>query len=426
MKLPTPVFPKAFVAGLTAGGFLLRLWFNLVQHPLGAFLFSDMRTYHQRATNLLSGNLGPWDTFTPVGYPAFIALLYGFSGNSTIIVGIAHAFLGAATCWLAACVAWRLNHHRIGTILIAAFSAFHLPLLSYGGLLMTETLSTFLATLFIFLFIRARECPAAGRWMAAGVILAISVLVRPYMALLYPLLGIYFWSVFRPDRKKAAKSLFVVLLAASPFFAASAIHNSWLVGRFNLFGTNGGLNFFLAHSDYRTAETQSGGKIDYSITPIPNSWRNRGVFSSPTPLYEEAFFYRKAFSIIAGKPSRLFTDLRNLKEGLGLGKTRFWPGWQTKWWLLEIFNKSFFWLIGLPGLVFLSVSLVKKKLFTPEHADDLLVGLLWAVIVTTLYAFLGDPRVRVPFDFVFAALALKAWISALRALRRRPAQIPRC
>lgn len=413
MQLPMPAFPRRTVWITILLGFLLRLWFNLIQHPLGQFLFSDMAVYDHRAQHLLHGPLTAWDSFTPVGYPALVALIYALTGGSTAAVGFLHAVLGAFTCYLAARVSWRLSENPRLAASVCILMAAYLPFVSYGGLLMSETLSAFLAPASVLLLIRARESPTLGRLSAAGLALSASVVVRPYLALLYPLLGIYFTAAFRPDFRRALRAFSLVVLASLPFFAAAASHNSRLVGRFNLFGTNGGLNFFLAHSEYRTAESRKNPNDktpDYSITPIPNSWRNKGVFNAPVPLYDDAFFYRKALELIAEHPLRLVRDLRNIKEGLGLGRTRYWPGWQKTWWLLEPFNKAFFWLIGLPGLGLLAYLLGKGRLFRPENSDRLLIGLFWVMTLATLYLFLGDPRVRVPFDPIFAALAADFWL----------------
>ena len=44
---------------------------------------------------------------------------------------------------------------------------------------------------------------------------------------------------------------------------------------------------------------------------------------------------------------------------------------------------------------------------------------LLASMLATLYLYLGDPRLRVPFDPLLLALALDAWAGALRAARAR-------
>src|SRR5678815_611345 len=107
MELPTAAFPRRTVLFFTIAGLALRLWFNLIQHPPGNFLFSDMGVYDQRARNLLSGHLGPWDTFTPVGYPAFLAFFYALTNRNLVVVAVVHALMGAGVVWLAARISWR-------------------------------------------------------------------------------------------------------------------------------------------------------------------------------------------------------------------------------------------------------------------------------------------------------------------------------
>src|SRR4051812_9139895 len=63
--------------------FLVALWVRLrfvEEHPPGLYVVSDMEFYDRRADHLLSGGLTIWDTFTPVGYPALLALIYAVIG----------------------------------------------------------------------------------------------------------------------------------------------------------------------------------------------------------------------------------------------------------------------------------------------------------------------------------------------------------
>ena len=73
-----------FVAALSS-----RLVFNLLLHRPGDFLVSDMHNYDVRASRLVLGLRDPWDTFTPMGYPAFLAAVFGLTR---------HSFAASASC----------------------------------------------------------------------------------------------------------------------------------------------------------------------------------------------------------------------------------------------------------------------------------------------------------------------------------------
>jgi 4-amino-4-deoxy-L-arabinose transferase-like glycosyltransferase len=406
MELPTPAFPRKTVLSFTLAGLALRLWFNLLQHPLGKFIFSDMGVYDQRAQNLLSGHLGPWDTFTPVGYPAFLAVFYALTHRNLTVVAVIHALMGAAVAWLVARISWRLNRSPAAAVAVCVLAASYLPLVSYGGLIMSELPYCFFTTLTVLLVIRARENPSRLRLVQAGLCLAFTTWIRPQMLLFYPFLPVYFFAAFRPDRKKALKISAAVFASAAPLILIAAVYNSILLRRPAGLGSNGGLNFFFAHSEYKTAETKIDGRVVYSITPIPNGVHYTKLFSSEIPLYDEAYFYRKGLGEIAARPSRILTDFKNVTEGLGLGRTGYWPGWEKYRFLLEAFRKPFFWVIFLPASAGLLLAAFRKRLFNPEGADRLLLALMLVSALLTLYLFLGDPRMRVTYDpllFVMAA-----------------------
>lgn len=44
---------------------------------------------------------------------------------------------------------------------------------------------------------------------------------------------------------------------------------------------------------------------------------------------------------IVMQPSRIVTDLKNVTEGLGLGRTGYWPSWEKYRYLQEAFRKPF-------------------------------------------------------------------------------------
>src|SRR5438552_18500954 len=81
--------------GLFAVGLALRLWFNFGVHRPFDFVFSDMWVYDHRAEDLRTGQLGPWDTFTPPGFPALLAALYAWFGPRPAAVPLLQAVLGA-------------------------------------------------------------------------------------------------------------------------------------------------------------------------------------------------------------------------------------------------------------------------------------------------------------------------------------------
>jgi len=414
--------PRAWlIVGLFAFALLVRLWFSLVVHRPEDFVFSDMWVYDLRARNLLSGKLGPWDTFTPPGYPAFLAALYAISGRSLAFVAVVQALLGAATAPLALLVARRVTRSTILSLGAGVLVAAHLPSVYYGGFLLAETPFTFGVVLSVWLLLRAAEAPGWRRALLAGLALGASTVIRPNLLLFLPLLPLWSWLGSGDGRRLlgAPNLRFTaqILAGALPLLALASAHNSRLLGRPTGLGTNGGLNFFLAHAPVRGAEYVEGG-FTHRIVPIPNLMWHEEVHRSEVAFYDEGHFYRLGLRGILEEPSRLLASLDNLVEGAGVGRQSIWPGWKGRERLLSRYGPWFFALVIAPALAGLALR-------RGERGSRLLLAAFLASAIATLYGFLGDPRMRVPFDPLLIVLAVDAWAAALgfafgRARRDEP------
>jgi hypothetical protein len=184
-------------------GLALRLFFVL-HFPSDA---GDSRIYEELARNwrghgvlglLIAGHLTPVDLRVP-GYPAFLAAVYAVFGQSRPAVMVCQALLDLLTCFLAAALAGRLappaSRERVSTaaIWLAALCPFTA---NYTAVILTETLTTFLTTLALLIFV----CAADGRdvlgfhiaqrafslrlWFIGGLVVGIGTLVRPETPLL--------------------------------------------------------------------------------------------------------------------------------------------------------------------------------------------------------------------------------------------------
>ncbi|HEY8038169.1 MAG TPA: hypothetical protein VIF15_00170 [Polyangiaceae bacterium] len=378
-----------------------RLWFVLSEHPPGLYVAADMAIYVERAGHWRAGSLSAVDTTTPPGWPALLALAQALAPSSwATLVAWAHALLGAATCALVHRVAWRLGRSEAIALAASMATALYLPLVVYEGLLLSETTSAFLVVLGAWLVLRASEQPAWRRCAAAGAALGAATLVHANLALALPLLFLF-------DRRIAWR---VAAVALVPVVAASALA-SHLVGHPCGVATNGGVNFFLAHSDFAAVRFPAGDPVE-GIAPRPNMLRGGDVYVATVHAWDEGAFYALGLRELAHPPWRLLLDLRNVKDGLGLGALAYWPGWMAHQTLLRAFSRAYFWLALLPAAAHALV-LARRRAFVWRSAR----GWLWLAVlqaVAALYLFLGDPRIRVPFDPLVLALAGEAWIAAVR------------
>src|SRR5579862_6671704 len=109
------------------------------------------------------GQLTPVDMRVP-GYPAFLAAVFAFAGQSTRAAMAAQIFVDLATCFVIALIAARLapaaSRRRVALagLWLAALCPFTA---NYTAVVLTETLVTFLTTLAILLLMEALS--GAGR-----------------------------------------------------------------------------------------------------------------------------------------------------------------------------------------------------------------------------------------------------------------------
>ena len=197
------------IALATLAGLGLRLFFVL-RYPTSDS--GDAPFYIALAWNWLkhgiygfpvSGKLTPVDMRVP-GYPAFLAAVFTFAGQSTRAVMVAQTVMDLATCFLIAMIASRLapvNSRRkvaIAGLWLAALCPFTA---NYTAVVLTETLVTFLTALAILVLLEsdlvakqepefgpatanARRTGPLNQWFLAGIIVGFGALVRPETPLL--------------------------------------------------------------------------------------------------------------------------------------------------------------------------------------------------------------------------------------------------
>ncbi len=142
----------------------------------------------------VNGQLTPVDMRVP-GYPAFLAAVFAFAGNSPRAVLLAQVLMDMGTCFLIALIAARLapesarRRVALAGLWLAALCPFTA---NYTAVPLTETLTIFLTTLAILVLLETelgkKIDPASGiaftqglgnPWFLAGIVVGFGTLVRP-------------------------------------------------------------------------------------------------------------------------------------------------------------------------------------------------------------------------------------------------------
>jgi hypothetical protein len=143
----------------------------------------------------IQGQLTPVDMRVP-GYPAFLAAVFTFAGNSSRAVMLAQAVLDVVTCFVIALIAARLapESSRRRVTLAGLWLAALCPFTAnYTAVVLTETLTIFLTSLAILVLLEtdlgARKTASdalvlGNRWFLGGIVVGFGTLVRPETPLL--------------------------------------------------------------------------------------------------------------------------------------------------------------------------------------------------------------------------------------------------
>jgi uncharacterized membrane protein YtjA (UPF0391 family) len=186
-------------------GLALRVFFVL---KFPATQSGDAPFYMELAWNWLkkgvfgfpvNGQLTPVDMRVP-GYPAFLAAVFAFAGNSPRAAMLAQVVMDMVTCFLIALVAARLapeaarRRVALAGLWLAALCPFTA---NYTAVTLTETLTIFLTTLAILILLetelgkRIDAVPGIAftkgllnPWFLAGIVVGFGTLVRPETPLL--------------------------------------------------------------------------------------------------------------------------------------------------------------------------------------------------------------------------------------------------
>jgi hypothetical protein len=143
----------------------------------------------------VKGVLTPVDMRTP-GYPAFLAAIFAFAGNSARAVMLVQAVVDVATCFVIALIAARVSPREYrGRVAIAALwlAALCPFTANYTAVVLTETLTIFLTALAILVLLHTEigageDDGFAGSagwslfgnpWLLAGIVVGLGTLVRP-------------------------------------------------------------------------------------------------------------------------------------------------------------------------------------------------------------------------------------------------------
>jgi 4-amino-4-deoxy-L-arabinose transferase-like glycosyltransferase len=254
---------------------------------------SDSYFYFLTAKSIAAGHgysiLGHPTAFFPVGWPAFLAGLFVFTGPSFAAVQTANLVLWSVTCGLTYALGRRLGGRTVGllagvlvavapTITIyvmrAASEALFIPLLLTACLLLT----------------RRRESPTVAEAAIAGFFLGLAILVRSTAELLPLVLPL--WLLLRRPRRESWRAALTVAVVAGLVLLPWALRNQTVMHSFTL-STNGGYTVWIGANPNAT-----GG---FGVRGEHPTW---AIASAASEVRQDNELSRAAVSFVLHDPVR--------------------------------------------------------------------------------------------------------------------------
>jgi len=379
--------------------------------------FSDSAWYLSRAITLAEqgtySERGILTAYWPVGYPAFLALLFKVAGASVLVAQLANLALAAISFWLLYFVVRNFLHDELvarGTVLLFAIYPNNA---AYVPVLLTETLYTFLLLAACFYLLSGRH------WLQtviAGVVFGLATIVKTQTILLIPILAFLAlldsWSIKKVAR--AGACAIAVLVIALVVVMPWAVRNYKLLGAVVL-STNGGTTLLSGNNpsvvgDYLHDYSDKDPLYEqakFSVEDQINADRRARALAISWIMDNPGQFVR----LIPKKVFRLWAP-----DGEAEWMYQDTPFYEQHWaWFrfVRIVNQVFY------GITLLFFPLALWKLLAMRAAPVMCIGVA-VVLVFTLISIIFSGQSRFHFPAMPFVLAYAAWIVIGFAAPRTP------
>ena len=359
-------------------------------------VFSDMQDYLQTAANFAQGNGvitdGSQRAYRAPVYPILMGFCLKGVAPSILSLRYLQAFLGAISCgllfYLANLLGEQLMPNRprnchallfryVFPFLVGLIFAFYDSHIFFTGVLMTETLFTFLLIAWLIVLVALFRHPHVALVALAGAFLGVLALTRPGSIFYLPVLLTVLWLCSASRRQRwfwANIAMVSVVATILPW----TIRNALVLDAFIPLTTNGGVNFYVGHNEYFGYSSAKKKEI-----------RDRTAFGE---VEESKYFFDLGLKFIREHP---FRDINNtFVKLLHVYTTRYKP---FPWTYGRKFSSPFptvGWSMPLLslGLIGLVVCSFRSKSFAG------VIGGTIALHTATCMLFFGRTRFRVPLE----------------------------
>jgi 4-amino-4-deoxy-L-arabinose transferase-like glycosyltransferase len=292
---------------ITLLGFLLRLVFILETNssPFVQHLFSDSKIYNDWAINIYKhGNwFGKEVFFMSPAYPFLLAFIYKIFGESALIVRFLQAVLSSVTIVFIYLSGRELYNKQVGyisSIIAAVYSLF----IFYSGLILSETIQTFLISVLIFLLARISAGNNKKDWLYIGITIGLAAVIRANVLLfLFVLVCWFIFKLFNEKNKDHIKKslLYLVIGAIIPILPVT-INNYIAKKDFVLLTSNGGINFYLGSNPNSQGVFVAPTDFDFNTDMSGQNYAEKILNRKLLPSEASSYWYKRGLDNIVNDP----------------------------------------------------------------------------------------------------------------------------
>ncbi len=398
---------RFFLMGCIVLGTLLRLALIMV---LDIKPISDFGWYYERGRMLATGQGYSVDTvltaYWPVGYPAFLGLLFWFFGPSVFVAQLANVVLYIGVISLSYIIAKTIFLSELVARLTLCLLALYPNHIAYSAILASETPFLLLFMLGVWLLLRARNSFQHSLMVAAGVVFGLAALIRPPILLLPMLL---LWWCFRELQKplQLLRAGVILYLSLALILVPWTIRNIAVFQRIVVVSTNGGINLLIGNNPYATGGYIWNEHVRAPMNGIQNEYERNKVATTAAARYIARYPWRT----IMLWPKKLRYLYLTDDEGVRFVQAGIQNAGLTTQRLLR-------WARGIANSYYIVVTLLSVGALMIEWRGktDSLRMLGWRIILyyTMVYLiFFGDSRFHfqnMPWIMMYAAVTAVAWL----------------
>jgi hypothetical protein len=396
---------------LLAMGFLVRLAYIVFFHRMDQSIYSDMRNYIQVADQIMAGEWKATHFFQPIGFPYLIYLLKLITTNWMSWLEGIHLVTATASLYLIWKTAQQSFGEKVGLITLA-ITSLHFNWILFTSMALAENLFIFFLTFLAWLslkLVKDFNTTNAAFWgltfVAAFLIKGTHIFVVPIF-----LLGILAWK-----RLAGLKVVALISIVVWTGFISHGIISLKTIGKFQMSGSAGGLNFVEGKCPLKNNSDSAG----YSwLSPLYYQLDLMEMKKWDKPFTDSGYFMGQGLECIKRNPMVLVQSLEGIPF-LFIGNF-MWPASHFKpaaWMRLYELFFSIFLITGL--CIF--ITLVNRNTNRVE------ILLVWVTpmlgLFLCVYIFKSEVRFRVPFDVWLIPMAVKGWVDLIVLKRQQPLTI---